>query len=127
MIGSGMALLRYWPWAVGIAAALALAWAGWTVKGWMDKAARVDAAEIAAKAAQQALEAERLDRARVDLARLAAGQKLSVTIQGYQDRTTILYRNVDRLIPVDRPCLPVEAVVQINALRRGELQKGSEK
>jgi hypothetical protein len=109
-----MALLRYWPVALQASALIAMGYLVWLAAGWRDKAARVDAAEIAAKSAQQALEAERADRARVDLARLAASSKFSVTVEQVEEKTTILYRQRDRLIPVDRPCLPVEAVEALN-------------
>lgn len=108
------ALSQWWPAAVGAIVLIAVGVFAWTVKGWADKAARVDAAEIAAKASQAALEIEMADRARVDLDRLAAGSQLRVTIQGYEERTTILYRTRDRLIPVDRQALPVDAVRALN-------------
>lgn len=81
----------------------------------------LDAAEaLASERAKQitALQDEIIARAKADLARFAAGQKLNVEIQGYQDRTTILYRDLTRIIPVDRPCLPVEAVRALNEGRR---------
>jgi hypothetical protein len=111
MIGTGMAILRYWPWAAGLALALALAWFGWTVKGWQDKAARVDAAE-------QALQDERADRAHADLARLAASMNFNVKIDGYNDRTTILRREIVRYVSDDRPCLPQVLVDELNRGRK---------
>lgn len=97
---------------------MALAYFGWVVKGWHDKAARVDAAEIAAKASQTALEVERADRARVDLARLAASSDFRVTVQGYEAKTTVLLRETVKFVPDDRPCLPQGAVEAINLGRR---------
>jgi hypothetical protein len=112
------ALSQFWPWAVGAIVAAALAYSGWLIKGWADKAARVDAAEIAAKASQTALEAERADRARVDLARLAASSDFRVTVQGYEAKTTVLMRETVRYVPDDRPCLPQGAVDALNAGRK---------
>lgn len=112
------ALSRYWPWALGAVAALALAYFAWTVKGWADKAARVDAAEIAAKASQTALEAEKADRVATDAARLTAGLELERQLEAARANVRVVIRDRVKLIPVDRPCLTVEAGKALNELRR---------
>lgn len=108
------AILRYWPGAVIAALGLSL---GVMTALWYSRGRALDASEaLAADRGKQitALQDEIIARAKADVDRLAAGAALNVQIQGYHDRTTILYRDVGRVIPVDRPCLPVEAVKALN-------------
>lgn len=109
-----MAILKYGQWAIFGLAGIALGFVVWRVAHWEQKAARVDAAEKAQELAQSAIAQERAYRAKVDLDRLAASASFTVKVQGIEERTTVLIRQRDRLVPVDRPCLDGPAVDALN-------------